>query len=83
MRLSVGCTTNTSESEFSVHTAVSPPVHPVFSIRRDVRKVLLVHSRCALVGLAPIVGVLQPVLAIQLVVQKVEPMARRTLRFRL
>ena len=55
----------------------------VFPIRFDVRKVLPVHARCALVGLAPIVGVPQHVLAIQLVVQKVEPIAPRTLRFRL
>ena len=44
-------------------------------------KSCLVHPRCALVGLAPIVGVPQHVLAIQLVVQKVEPVAGAALAF--
>jgi len=56
-----------------------PPLHPV---RFDVRKVLPIHARCALVraALSPSVG--QDVIAGNLVVQGVEAIARLCLRFR-
>src|SRR5262249_38148872 len=56
-----------------------PPLHPV---RLDVREVLPVHARCALVGAALGKGVGQDVLAANLVVQGIEPIAGFCLRFR-
>jgi hypothetical protein len=53
----------------------------LLAICLDVRKVLTVHPRCALVGSTTPVGVLQYILAIQLVVQQIEAIARRSLRF--
>ena len=56
-----------------------PPLHPV---RVDVRKILSVHTRCALVGAALGVGMCQDVLTTDLVVQGVEATAGFCLRFR-
>src|SRR5271169_5938917 len=56
-----------------------PPLDP---IRFDVRKVLAVYSRCALVGAALGIGMRQNVLAADLVVQGVEPITGFRLRFR-
>ena len=56
-----------------------PPLNP---IRLDVRKILAVHTRRALVGAALGVGLSQDVLAADLVVEGVEPIASFRLRFR-
>jgi hypothetical protein len=56
-----------------------PPLHP---IRVDVRKILTVHTRCALVGAALGISMGQNVLAADLVVQGIEPLAGFCLRFR-
>ena len=56
-----------------------PPLHP---IRLDVREVLSVHPRRALVGAALGIGVRQDVLAADLVVQGVEAIPGFCLRFR-
>ena len=56
-----------------------PPPHPV---RVDVREVLAVHPRCALVGAALGIGMRQDVLAADLVVQGVEAILGFCLRFR-
>src|SRR6516162_10033057 len=56
-----------------------PPLHPVYF---DVRKVLTVHARCALVGAALSIGMSQDVFAADLVVQGVEAIAGFCLRFR-
>ena len=56
-----------------------PPLHP---IRLDVRKILTVHSRCALVGAALGIGMGQNVLTADLVVQGIKPIAGFCLRFR-
>ena len=56
-----------------------PPLHP---IRLDVREVLTIHTRCALVGAALGIGMRQDVLAADLVVQGVEAIAGFCLRFR-
>src|SRR5436305_530859 len=56
-----------------------PPLH---SIRFDVRKLLPVHSRCALVGAALGIGMSQDVVAADLVVESVEAVAGFCLRFR-
>ena len=56
-----------------------PPLHP---IRLDVRKILTVHTRCALVGAALGIGLSQDVLTADLVVQGVEAIAGFCLRFR-
>ena len=56
-----------------------PPLHPV---RLNVREVLTIHTRCALVGAALGIGVSQDVLAADLVVQGVETIAGFCLRFR-
>ena len=56
-----------------------PPLHP---IRLNVRKVLTIHPRCALVGAALGIGMRQNVLAADLVVQGVEAIAGFCLRFR-
>ena len=56
-----------------------PPLHP---IRVDVRKVLAIHPRRALVGAALGIGMRQDVLAADLVVQGVEAIAGFCLRFR-
>ena len=56
-----------------------PPLHP---IRFDVRKLLTIHSRCALVGAALGVCMNQDVVAADLVVQGVETIAGFCLRFR-
>ena len=56
-----------------------PPLH---SIRFDVRKLLTVHPRCALVGAALGIGTSQDVAAADLVVEGVEAVAGFCLRFR-
>ena len=56
-----------------------PPLHP---IRLDVRELLTIHTRCALVGAALGIGMGQDVLAADLVVQGVEAIAGFCLRFR-
>jgi len=56
-----------------------PPLHPV---RFDVREVLTVHPRCALVGAALSVGMGQDVFPADLVVQGIEAIAGFCLRFR-
>jgi hypothetical protein len=56
-----------------------PPLHP---IRLDVREVLTIHTRCALVGAALGIGMRQDVLTANLVVQDVEAIAGFCLRFR-
>ena len=56
-----------------------PPLHPV---RLNVREVLTVYPRCALVRATLGVGVCQDVLAADLVVQRVEAIAGFCLRFR-
>src|SRR4029434_10072297 len=56
-----------------------PPLHP---IRLDVRKILTVHTRCALVGAALGVSMRQDVLTADLVVQGVEAITGFCLRFR-
>jgi hypothetical protein len=56
-----------------------PPLH---SIRFDVREVLTIHTRCALVGAALGVCMSQNVIAADLVVQGVKAIAGFCLRFR-
>ena len=56
-----------------------PSLHP---IRLDVRELLSIHTRCALVGAALGIGMGQDVLAADLVVQGVEAIAGFCLRFR-
>jgi hypothetical protein len=56
-----------------------PPLQP---IRLDVRKILTVHTRCALVGAALGIAMRQDVVAVDLVVQGVEAIAGFCLRFR-
>ena len=56
-----------------------PPPHPV---RVDIREVLAVYSRCALVGAAQGIGMRQDVFAADLVVQGVEAILGFCLRFR-
>src|SRR5207344_1053792 len=56
-----------------------PPLHP---IRLDVREVLSIHTRCALVGAALGIRMGQDVLTADLVVQGVESIAGFCLRFR-
>ncbi len=56
-----------------------PPLHPV---GLDVREILTVHTRRALVGAALGIGVRQDVLMAELVVQGVEAIAGFCLRFR-
>jgi hypothetical protein len=56
-----------------------PSLHPV---RLDVREVLTVYARCALVGATLGKGVGQDVVAVNLVVQGVEAIADFRLRFR-
>ena len=56
-----------------------PPLDP---IRLDVRKVLAVNARCALVRAALGIGMRQNVVAVDLVVQGVEAIAGRCLSFR-
>ena len=56
-----------------------PPLHP---IRLDIREVLTVHARCALVGAALSIGMGQDVFPADLVVQRVEAVAGFCLRFR-
>ena len=48
---------------------------PLYTIRVDFRKILTVHTRCALVGAALGIGMGQNVLATDLVVQGVKPIA--------
>ena len=57
-----------------------PPPHPV---RFDIREILTVHTRCALVGAALGIGVSQDIFATDLVVQGVETIAGFRLRFRM
>jgi hypothetical protein len=56
-----------------------PPLHP---IRLDVRKVLAVHPRGALVRAALGIGMRQDILPVNLVVQRVEAIPGFRLRFR-
>ena len=56
-----------------------PPLH---AIRFDIRKVLAVHARCALVRAALGIGMRQDVVAADLVVQRVEAITGFCLRFR-
>jgi hypothetical protein len=56
-----------------------PPLDPV---RLDVRKILAVYARCALVGTALGIGMRQNILAAELVVQSVEAIIGFRLRFR-
>src|ERR1700678_1433090 len=53
----------------------------LFSVLLDVRKVLPVHSWCASIGSTTPVRVPEHIFAIQLVIQKIKPIARRFLRF--
>src|SRR6516164_7921446 len=55
----------------------------LFPIRFDVRKILTVYPRCAVVCFAPLVRIGQHVFAIHLVVQQVEPIVRLLLSFHL
>ena len=66
----------------SLSASASSPSHRSHPIRFDVRKVLTVHSRCALVGAALGIGMRQNILAADLVVQGVEAIAGFCLRFR-
>jgi hypothetical protein len=54
---------------FGKRQFAEPPLHP---IRLDVRELLAIHTRCALVGAALGIGMGQDVLAADLVVQGVE-----------
>ena len=54
---------------------------PIFSVRLDVRETLAVDPLCAVVDTTADEGPLQDVSPIQLVVQSVEPVVRRVLRF--
>jgi hypothetical protein len=54
---------------------------PFAAVRLDVLEGLAVDSRCAVVGAAAQVGELQDVSSIHLVVQSVEPITGRSLRF--
>jgi hypothetical protein len=56
-----------------------PPLH---AVRLDIREVLAVHARCALVGAALGPCMSQNIVAADLVVQRVEAEARLCLRFR-
>ncbi len=56
-----------------------PSLHP---IRFDVREVLSIHTRCALVGAALGISMGQDVITADLVVQGVETIAGFCLRFR-
>ena len=56
-----------------------PPLHPV---RLNVREVLTIHTRCALVGAALSIGMGQDIFPADLVVQGVEAVASFCLRFR-
>ena len=56
-----------------------PPLH---AMRFDIRKVLAVHARCALVRAALGIGMRQDVVAADLVVQRVEAITGFCLRFR-
>jgi hypothetical protein len=55
---------------------------PLLPIRLDVREVLTIHTRCALVGAALGIGMGQDILAADLVVQGVEAIPGFCLRFR-
>jgi hypothetical protein len=61
------------------HQFTEPPFHPV---RLDIRRLLTVHTRCALVRATLRVGMRQNVVAADLVVQGVETESRLCLRFR-
>jgi hypothetical protein len=56
-----------------------PPLDPICL---DIREVLTIHTRCALVGAALGIGMRQDVLAADLVVQGVEAITGFCLRFR-
>jgi len=56
-----------------------PPLH---AVRFDVREVLTIHTRCALVGAALSIGMVQNVFPADLVVQSVKAVAGFCLRFR-
>src|SRR5438105_6472516 len=51
------------------------------SVLLDVVELLAVHSRSSAMGLAAFVGEAQNILPVHLVVQSIEPIARRSLRF--
>jgi len=55
-----------------------PPLHPV---RFDIRELLTVYTRCALIGAALGIGVRQNVVTADLVVQSVEAITGFSLRF--
>jgi hypothetical protein len=57
---------------------IEPPVQPVLL---DVLETLVIHTRRSFVGFAAVVGVNQNVSSIHFVVQGVEPIVRRSLRF--
>jgi hypothetical protein len=58
--------------------STEPPIQP---IRLDIFEPLLVNPGCTVIGFAAIVGVPQNVISIHLVVQRIEPKARLSLRF--
>jgi hypothetical protein len=62
-------------------TVSRPFVQRLRAIRLDVREVLTVNPRCALVGAALSIGMRQNILAADLVVQDVEAIAGFCLRF--
>ena len=55
---------------------------PLYAIRLNVRKVLTIYPRCALVGAALSIRMSQNILAADLVVQRVEAIVGFCLRFR-
>ena len=63
----------------SLRQFAEPPLH---SVRFDIRKVLSVYARCALVRAALSVGVKQNIFPVNLVVQSVEVVVSFRLRFR-
>ena len=62
--------------------SASSPSQPLRPVRLDVREVLTIHARCALVGAALSVGMGQDVHTADLVVHGVEAIAGFCLRFR-
>jgi len=72
-RLGLICPTSEFFRQF-----VQPAVLAIFL---DVPECLAVHPGRAVVGTAAIVGMLQDVPAVQLVIEGVEPIVRRVLRF--
>src|SRR6266446_4197184 len=66
----------------SLSASASSASHRSHPVRFNVRKVLAVHTRRALVGAALGIGMRQNVVAADLVVQGVEPITGFRLRFR-